>query len=111
MWITSLGYLGGFIPLEVEGRYDPSRVLTGLSLRVGWSKIILGFIRIDIRIRIRMADKSYDQRNIRKITKVGQTSLAVTLPKDFVRKLGWKERQKVVVKKIRGGVQIKDWKK
>ena len=49
--------------------------------------------------------------NIRKITKVGKISLAVTLPKDLVRKLKWKEKQKVVVKKIRGGVQIKDWKK
>jgi len=48
---------------------------------------------------------------IRKITKVGRASLAVTLPIDIVRKLGWKEKQKVVVKKVRGGVLIKDWKK
>lgn len=44
-------------------------------------------------------------------TKVGQASLAVTLPKDLVRKLGWKEKQKVVIKKIRGGLVIRDWRK
>ncbi|MFA6520364.1 MAG: AbrB/MazE/SpoVT family DNA-binding domain-containing protein [Candidatus Paceibacterota bacterium] len=49
--------------------------------------------------------------NIRKLTKVGGASLAVTLPMDLVRKLNWKEKQKVVVKKIPGGIQIKDWKK
>ncbi len=47
---------------------------------------------------------------IRKITRVGTTSLAVTIPKDLAHKLGWKEKQKVVIKKIHGGVQIKDWK-
>jgi len=36
--------------------------------------------------------------NIRKLTKVGQASLAVTLPKDLVRKLKWKEKQKVIVR-------------
>ncbi|MDP9249012.1 MAG: hypothetical protein M3M85_00670 [bacterium] len=57
-----------------------------------------------------MADKKYSQRNIRKITKNG-TSHSVSIPVEFLNKLGWKERQKVVVKKIRGGIQIKDWKK
>ncbi|MBI2631137.1 AbrB/MazE/SpoVT family DNA-binding domain-containing protein [Candidatus Nomurabacteria bacterium] len=51
------------------------------------------------------------QTNIRKITKVGQGSLAVTLPIELARALGWREKQKVVVKKIPGGLQIKDWKK
>lgn len=57
-----------------------------------------------------MADKKYSERNIRKITKNG-TSYSVSIPVEFLKKLGWKERQKVVVKKISGGVQIKDWKK
>jgi hypothetical protein len=57
-----------------------------------------------------MADKKYTQRNIRKITKNG-TSHSVSIPVEFLNNLGWKERQKVVIKKIRGGVQIKDWKK
>ena len=48
--------------------------------------------------------------NIRKITRVGQTSLAVTLPLDFLRKLGWKEKQRVVVKLEGRKIIIKDWK-
>jgi len=44
-------------------------------------------------------------------TKVGQASLAVTLPKDLVRKLGWKERQKVTIKLHRKKIIISDWKK
>jgi antitoxin component of MazEF toxin-antitoxin module len=38
-------------------------------------------------------------------------SLAITLPKDMVTQLGWKEKQKVIVQKARGGVLIKDWNK
>lgn len=53
--------------------------------------------------------KSQDE-NIRKLTKLGGKSIAVTLPIEIVRELGWKEKQKVVVKRIPGGVQIKDWK-
>jgi len=57
-----------------------------------------------------MADKKYSQRNIRKITKNG-SSHSVSIPVEFLKKLGWKEKQKVIVRKIRGGVQIRDWKK
>ena len=52
--------------------------------------------------------KTQDQ-NIRKLTKVGGGTLAVTLPIAFVRGLKWREKQKVVVKKIRGGIIIRDW--
>ncbi len=48
-------------------------------------------------------------RNIRKITRVGKGSLAVTLPLDYLEGLGWREKQKVVVKKIKGGLLIRDW--
>lgn len=51
------------------------------------------------------------EENIRKITRLGKTSLAVTLPIGIIHELGWKEKQKVIVKKVRGGVLIKDWKK
>jgi antitoxin component of MazEF toxin-antitoxin module len=50
-------------------------------------------------------------QNVRKITKVGGKSLAVTLPRELVMGLGWKEKQKVTVKRFRGGLLIKDWKK
>ncbi|MEK7071424.1 MAG: hypothetical protein AAB943_00625 [Patescibacteria group bacterium] len=57
-----------------------------------------------------MPDKKYDDRNIRKITRNGG-SLNVSIPVEILKKLEWKEKQKVVVKKINGGVQIKDWKR
>lgn len=50
-------------------------------------------------------------KNTRKITRVGKTSLAVTLSKEIITELGWKEKQKVTVKKVRSGVLIRDWKK
>ena len=53
--------------------------------------------------------KKYKDRNIRKITKNG-TSHSVSIPVEILKALGWRERQKVVVKKIRGGLQVKDWK-
>jgi len=58
-----------------------------------------------------MAYRKYSQRNTRKLIKLGAGSLALTLPVELVKKLKWKEAQKVVVKKIRGGIQVKDWKK
>lgn len=51
------------------------------------------------------------EENIRKVTRVGKTSLAVTLPIEMAKELKWKERQRVMVKRVRGGILIKDWKK
>ena len=56
-----------------------------------------------------MGRRKFEDRNIRKITKVGGTSLAITLPVEVVKELGWKEKQKVVVKRAHGGVNIRDW--
>ena len=50
-------------------------------------------------------------KNVRKLIKVGGKSLSVTIPKELLTALGWKEKQKVTVKKVRGGVLVKDWKK
>ena len=58
-----------------------------------------------------MARRKLTNKNIRKISKTGGKSLYVTLPKEFVTALKWKEKQKVVVSKVRGGLLIKDWKK
>lgn len=58
-----------------------------------------------------MGIRKIGEQNIRKITRIGKTSLAVTLPAEMAKKLKWKEKQKVLVKKVRGGVLIKDWKK
>ena len=58
-----------------------------------------------------MPTKKIDPKNIRKLTKVGGKSIAVTLPIDMLRTLNWKERQKVVVKLKGKKIIIGDWKK
>ena len=58
-----------------------------------------------------MGLQKFKNQNVRKISKLGKVSLAVTLPKNLVIQLGWKEKQKVVVKRAHGGLLIKDWKK
>lgn len=56
-----------------------------------------------------MGIRKQSEQNIRKLTKLGGKSLAVTLPVELVEKLGWREKQRVVVKKIRGGIVIRDF--
>ncbi|KKT91499.1 MAG: hypothetical protein UW92_C0011G0001 [Candidatus Jorgensenbacteria bacterium GW2011_GWA2_45_13] len=58
-----------------------------------------------------MARRRIESNNVRKLTKYGNGAIGLTLPIDLVRKLGWKDGQKVVVKKVRGGVLIRDWRK
>lgn len=48
-------------------------------------------------------------KNIRKLTKLGGHSIAVTIPIDIIRKLKWRERQKVVVKLLGDKITIEDW--
>ena len=48
-------------------------------------------------------------KSIRKITKLGKWSYGLTLPIDIVRKLKWRERQKVVVKLRGKKITIEDW--
>ncbi len=56
-----------------------------------------------------MARRKIQNRNIRKISRIGASSLGITLPIEMLRELGWRERQKVKVARIRGGIQIRDW--
>ncbi|RLC34680.1 MAG: hypothetical protein DRZ76_02225 [Candidatus Nealsonbacteria bacterium] len=60
-----------------------------------------------------MTRRKIKEKNIRKITKVGGTSYAVTLPLDIIQQWGWKERQKVILKinQRTKTITIKDWKK
>ncbi len=58
-----------------------------------------------------MSTRKLEDRNIRKLTKVGKQSIAVTIPIEIVRKLKWREKQKVVVKKRGSKIIIEDWKK
>lgn len=57
-----------------------------------------------------MARRGLAERNIRKLTKVGGASLSVTLPIEIIRKLGWRERQKVVVTLRGKKIVVEDWK-
>lgn len=56
-----------------------------------------------------MARRKLSENNIRKLTKSGNGSIGLTLPIEAVRELGWKEKQKVVVKRIKGGLVIRDY--
>ena len=57
-----------------------------------------------------MATRKLADKNTRKILRNGD-SYAITVPIEIITELKWKEKQKVVVKKIRGGFSVKDWKK
>ena len=57
-----------------------------------------------------MTTRKTEDSHIRKLTKVGQTSLAVTIPVAIVNKLKLKERQKVVVSERGGVITVRDWK-
>jgi len=58
-----------------------------------------------------MSRRSIENRNIRKITRVGGTSLSITLPVEFLRKLKWREKQRVVVRLRGKKIIIEDWEK
>ena len=57
-----------------------------------------------------MANRKASQRNIRKITKLGKKSLAITLPVEMMKRLKWKQRQRLVVKVKGTKLIISDWK-
>lgn len=46
--------------------------------------------------------------NTRKLTRIGRSALGVMLPAAAIRELGWRERQRLLVKKVRGGILIRD---
>lgn len=56
-----------------------------------------------------MAVRKSEDRNIRKLTKIGKLSIGLTLPVEMVRELGWKSKQRVVVTRVNGGVVIRDY--
>ncbi|MFH1088648.1 MAG: hypothetical protein V1719_02295 [Patescibacteria group bacterium] len=58
-----------------------------------------------------MARSKISKDDIRKLTRVAKYSLGLTLPVDVVRRLGWRERQKVTVKLSGRHLIIKDWRK
>ncbi len=59
-----------------------------------------------------MGRKKVENRNIRKLAKVGGgTTYAITLPIDAIREFGWRESQKLVIEidKKRKRFIIRDW--
>ena len=56
-----------------------------------------------------MAEKKFKDKNTRKLTRMGRKSLGLTLPIEMLAELKWKEKQKVVVKRVKGGLLIRDW--
>jgi len=58
-----------------------------------------------------MSNRKSSEKNIRKLSKMGKKSVGLTLPIEIIRELGWKEKQKVVVKKAGSKIIIRDWKK
>ncbi len=58
-----------------------------------------------------MARRPLKEKNIRKLTRSGGgKSLGLTLPIEMVQKLGWRERQKVLVKLKGSKIIVEDWK-
>lgn len=58
-----------------------------------------------------MSVRKMEDRNIRKIARVGKSSLGITLPIEILRELRWGKFHKVIVAKSRRTIIIKDWKK
>jgi antitoxin component of MazEF toxin-antitoxin module len=56
-----------------------------------------------------MANRSAKNRGVRKITKSGG-SLNVSLPIEMVKSLGWREKQRVKVRKVKGALVVRDMK-
>ena len=54
--------------------------------------------------------KQKDNEEIRVLTKIsGGTSYAIVLPMKFVNKLGWRDRQKLVLRLLGNRITIHDW--
>lgn len=59
-----------------------------------------------------MPTRKLEDRNIRKISKIGRSSYGITIPIEVIRAFGWKERQKVILKidSKKKTIVISDWK-
>lgn len=55
-----------------------------------------------------MGRRKVGKENIRNIQK-SQSTYYISIPKALMKKLRWRERQKVVVTKLGKGLRIKDW--
>ena len=58
-----------------------------------------------------MAKRNKKDGVIRKLTKTGDYTYYATIPREYIEELGWRKKQKVVVKLEGKKVIIEDWKK
>jgi len=57
-----------------------------------------------------MTRRKDEEKDIRNLTKIsGGTSYAITIPIDYIRKLKWRDKQKLEVKLIKDRIIIRDW--
>lgn len=58
-----------------------------------------------------MSRQKVGEHGVRKLTRTGRgASMSLTLPIEYIRALGWRDKQKVVVKKQGSKLVIEDWK-
>lgn len=55
-----------------------------------------------------MARRSFENRNIRVLIRFAKRSLAITLPIEVVRDLGWQEHQRVRIRKAGKRIVIEE---
>lgn len=58
-----------------------------------------------------MAGRKIEDRNVRSLTKIAGHSFGITFPVEFIRKLGWRPRQKLTVTPKGKKLIVKDWTK
>jgi|LAHU01.1.fsa_nt_gb antitoxin component of MazEF toxin-antitoxin module len=54
-------------------------------------------------------DRKTSEKNLRQLMRLGKVTLAVTLPRELILELRWKENQKVTVKRQGKKIIIEDW--
>lgn len=57
-----------------------------------------------------MPRRKIADRGTRKLLKLGNGSVAVTLPIEYIRELRWQEKQRVTVRRRGKSLIIEDWK-
>ena len=59
-----------------------------------------------------MGRRKLGEEHIRSLTKgSGGSSYSIIIPKELIKQLGWKSKQKVEVKRYGKGIMISDWEK
>ena len=59
-----------------------------------------------------MGRRSLEEREIRSLTKAaGGKSYTITIPREYIKKLKWRAKQKLVVTLRGDKITIKDWEK